>query len=134
MAVGETLRAIREQATDLITEQYQVLNDLMLPSLANERIFIVRRDRWSSAQDAWIRRYFNDELLAILSPIGPGSGPSVPAHPQQEPELHRAAAGQGRLRPPQRHGHGAGATLPAAGDPGAGHAMRATTNSCCCRP
>ncbi|MGA9854306.1 MAG: polyphosphate kinase 1 [Gammaproteobacteria bacterium] len=76
MAVGETLRAIREQATDLIAEQYRVLNDQLLPALANERIYIVRRDRWSSAQEAWIRRYFNDELLAILSPLG-----LDPAHP-----------------------------------------------------
>ena len=56
MAVGDTLRAIREQSTTLITEQYRVLNDLLFPALAAERIHIVRRDRWSAAQETWLKR------------------------------------------------------------------------------
>ena len=76
MAVGETLRAIRAQATDLVAEQYRVLNDLLFPALADERIHIIRRDRWTATQEAWLKRYFNDELLAILSPLG-----LDPAHP-----------------------------------------------------
>ncbi|MGA9851495.1 MAG: polyphosphate kinase 1 [Gammaproteobacteria bacterium] len=76
MPVGESLRAIRVSATELIAEQYRVLNEMLIPALANERIHIVRRDHWSTAQEAWLRRYFDDELLAILSPLG-----LDPAHP-----------------------------------------------------
>lgn len=76
MMTGDTLRAIRVEATELITEQYRVLNDLLIPALTGERIQIIRRDHWSIPQETWLRRYFNEELLPILSPLG-----LDPAHP-----------------------------------------------------
>ena len=51
---------------------------------------------------------------AGAEPARPGSGAAVSAHPEQEPELHRATVGQGRLRPRQRARHRAGAALAAA--------------------
>ena len=39
----------------------------------------------------------------MLTPLGARSGAPVPAHPEQEPELHREPARQGRLRPRPRH-------------------------------
>ena len=62
----------------------------------------------------WLEQYFEREVEPVLSPAGPRSGAPVPAHPEQEPELHRAAVGQGRLRSRQRAGDRAGAALAAA--------------------
>lgn len=76
MPVTDSLRDIRAVASDLVAEQYRILNELVLPALANEHIHIIRRDYWNATQEAWVKRYFNDELLAIMSPLG-----LDPAHP-----------------------------------------------------
>lgn len=73
---AETLRAIREETLDLISEQYQVLNEILIPELAAARIHIIKRDSWTETQDAWLRRHFEEALLPILSPLG-----LDPAHP-----------------------------------------------------
>ncbi|AWP23648.1 polyphosphate kinase 1 [Acidiferrobacter sp. SPIII_3] len=72
----ETLRAVREETLDLVSEQYRVLNEILIPELAAARIHIIKRDSWTEAQDAWLRRHFEEELLPILSPLG-----LDPAHP-----------------------------------------------------
>lgn len=72
----EALQKIRDEAHKLVEEQYRVLNDVLFPELARQKIRFVRRDRWNQKQAAWIRRYFNNDLLPVLSPLG-----LDPAHP-----------------------------------------------------
>jgi polyphosphate kinase len=76
MSATESLRAIRVEALQLVREQYRILNELLIPALTEQHIRLVKRTEWSPAQDAWLRRYFNDELLPVLSPLG-----LDPAHP-----------------------------------------------------
>jgi polyphosphate kinase len=72
----EVLKRISEVAHELVEEQYRVLNDVLLPKLEDEDIRIIRREKWQPMLSRWIRRYFNRELLPVLSPIG-----LDPAHP-----------------------------------------------------
>ena len=53
-----------------------MLNEVLLPKLAEEGIHFRRRADWTSAQRHWIREYFFRELLPVLTPIG-----LDPAHP-----------------------------------------------------
>lgn len=76
LAAGETLAAISQRAHELVSEQYRVFNDILIPSLEKENIRFVRRSEWTAEQDAWLRNYFETELLPVLSPIG-----LDPAHP-----------------------------------------------------
>jgi len=76
MSPGETLKAIRPNAESLVAEQYRVLNEELIPQLARERIRFVRRQDWSAGQEQWLRRYFEQALLPVLSPLG-----LDPAHP-----------------------------------------------------
>ncbi|MCC6710428.1 MAG: RNA degradosome polyphosphate kinase, partial [Gammaproteobacteria bacterium] len=76
MSAQEQLRAISAGAHALVAEQYQVLNELLLPALADENIHFLKRGEWNTRQAAWVRRYFNRELLPMLSPIG-----LDPSHP-----------------------------------------------------
>jgi polyphosphate kinase len=76
LAAGETLAAISQRAHELVSEQYRVFNDILIPSLEKENIRFVRRSEWTTEQDAWLRNYFETELLPVLSPIG-----LDPAHP-----------------------------------------------------
>lgn len=76
LAPCEVLARISEEAHALVAEQYRVLNEVLIPALAREKIRFIRRDRWNQKQAAWIKRYFNNELLPVLSPLG-----LDPAHP-----------------------------------------------------
>ncbi|MFI3188470.1 RNA degradosome polyphosphate kinase [Crenothrix sp. D3] len=72
----EQLEKISVHARQLVNEQYQVLNEVLIPKLAEENIRFIRRSDWTEAQHKWLSRYFNEELLPILSPVGLDS-----AHP-----------------------------------------------------
>jgi polyphosphate kinase len=76
LSPGETLAAIAQRAHELVAEQYRVLNQELLPALEAQGIRFVRRADWNESQLRWLRRYFEEELLPILSPIG-----LDPAHP-----------------------------------------------------
>lgn len=72
----EVLKRISEIARELVNEQYRLLNEALIPELAGEKIRILRRANWKPKISRWVKRYFNRELLPVLSPIG-----LDPAHP-----------------------------------------------------
>jgi polyphosphate kinase len=76
MDARQTLKLVREQAHELITRQYQVLNDELFPALEQEGIHFLRRTRWNDAQRAWVKEFFFSEVMPVLTPIG-----LDPAHP-----------------------------------------------------
>jgi polyphosphate kinase len=69
LAPPELLRAIRTEVRELIEEQYAILNDVLLPALAEQEIRLLRRDELSQEQRAWVRDYFDTEALPVLTPI-----------------------------------------------------------------
>jgi polyphosphate kinase len=75
-APTEVFEAVSREAHALVAEQYQLLNQTVLPALAAEGIVFPKREDWSAAQRQWIRDYFFRELLPVLTPIG-----LDPAHP-----------------------------------------------------
>ena len=54
----QTLKLVREQAHQIITRQYKVLNDDLFPALEQEGIRFLRRTHWNDVQRAWIREFF----------------------------------------------------------------------------
>jgi len=72
----EVFDAVSREAHALVAEQYKLLNEVVLPSLAREGIVFPRREEWTAPQRQWIRDYFFRELLPVLTPIG-----LDPAHP-----------------------------------------------------
>ncbi|MDD2725617.1 MAG: polyphosphate kinase 1 [Methylovulum sp.] len=72
----EQLAKIAVHAHELVADQYKVLNEILIPKLAEENIRFIRRKEWTKAQHQWLANYFNEELLPILTPVGLDS-----AHP-----------------------------------------------------
>ena len=66
---SEVLSRVSTDAHALVTDQYELLNDTILPALEREGIRFLRRGEWSDAQDAWITDYFTEQLLPIVTPI-----------------------------------------------------------------
>jgi polyphosphate kinase len=76
MLPADLMGAIGHRAHGLVDEQYRVFNEVLVPALEKEKVRFVRRSDWSKEQDAWLRNYFENELMPVLSPIG-----LDPAHP-----------------------------------------------------
>lgn len=67
---------VSSEAHALVEHQYKILNDVVLPRLAEQDIKFLRRGHWNATQSEWIRQYFFRDLMPILTPIG-----LDPAHP-----------------------------------------------------
>ncbi|MDQ6951371.1 MAG: polyphosphate kinase 1 [Mariprofundales bacterium] len=76
MNIQELSTAISKQTHTMMHDQYQILNRRLIPSLLNEGIHFLRRDKWNEEQWAWLKRYFRRELQPLISPLG-----IDPAHP-----------------------------------------------------
>ncbi|OUD16336.1 polyphosphate kinase 1 [Thioflexithrix psekupsensis] len=72
----EILNRISVAAHEFVDEQYRLLNEALLPALEKEGTRFLKRDQWSDEQSTWVKTFFDNELMPILSPIG-----LDPAHP-----------------------------------------------------
>ena len=74
------LTAILERASiechQIIEHQYAILNQHVLPELAEAGIHLLRHQDRNDAQRAWVKSYFEREVRPLLTPIG-----LDPAHP-----------------------------------------------------
>jgi polyphosphate kinase len=75
-APSKVFAEVSRAAHDLVTAQYRLWNEDVLPSLAREGIRFCRRRDWTAEQREWIRAYFFREIMPVLTPIG-----LDPAHP-----------------------------------------------------
>ncbi|MRT27770.1 polyphosphate kinase 1 [Herbaspirillum sp. CAH-3] len=65
----------------IVTRQYELLNEEILPQLAANGIHLLRHDDRNEAQRAWVKQYFEQHVRPLLTPIG-----LDPAHPF--PQVH----------------------------------------------
>ncbi len=76
MTASEILQCIHKQVRALVAQQYEVLNNDLIPAMRDEGISFLHRAEWNETQQGWIRKFFKRELLPVLTPIG-----LDPAHP-----------------------------------------------------
>ncbi|MFL1407462.1 polyphosphate kinase 1 [Marinobacter sp. M1N3S26] len=76
MLPEQVLQEISQVAHEYISEQYDILNKVLIPEMEREGIHFVRRRDWTPAQAEWVRQYFEDEILPVVNPIG-----LDPSHP-----------------------------------------------------
>ena len=66
----QALARIAELVHEQVDRQYQILNDILLPQLAQQDIRFLRRRKWTSKIKAWVKAYFEEEIAPIITPIG----------------------------------------------------------------
>ncbi|WP_404369167.1 polyphosphate kinase 1 [Marinobacter sp.] len=76
MLSEQLLNEISKVAHDYIHAQYDILNDILIPAMERENIHFLRRREWTPEQTAWVQRYFEEEILPVVNPIG-----LDPSHP-----------------------------------------------------
>ena len=72
----QQLSAITIKAHMFVEQQYQLLNDELIPALSEQGIRFFSRDSWDEEMFEWVREYFKKDIAPVLSPLG-----LDPAHP-----------------------------------------------------
>jgi polyphosphate kinase len=73
---AQLLKLIHERAAQLVDAQYRCWNEVLRPALKDAGVRVLARQDWTARQTRWLRAYFRDEILPVLSPLG-----LDPAHP-----------------------------------------------------
>ena len=72
----QVLDQISKTAHEAIERQYRILNEEIFPKLREEDICFLRRGELTPAQSVWIKKYFQEQVAPVLTPIS-----LDPAHP-----------------------------------------------------
>lgn len=72
----EILSAIHDRAAELVDQQYRCWNEVLRPALQEAGIGILSPATWTTRQRRWLRAYFRNEIMPVLSPLG-----LDPSHP-----------------------------------------------------
>ncbi|MFT5501059.1 MAG: polyphosphate kinase [Woeseiaceae bacterium] len=69
MSPQQLLNEIHYRSAVLVKQQYDSLNKVLLPALANEHIRFVQRSDWTDDQRTWLEQYYHDEIVPVLTPL-----------------------------------------------------------------
>ncbi|WP_417472822.1 polyphosphate kinase 1 [Luteimonas mephitis] len=76
MSPATLLRRIHDRAAELVDAQYRCWSDELRPALSASGVRVLGRESWNARQERWLRAYFREEIMPVLSPLG-----LDPAHP-----------------------------------------------------
>ncbi len=76
MSPQAILSAIHDRAAELVDQQYRCWNAVLRPALAEAGVGILAQKSWTPRQRRWLRAYFRNEIMPVLSPLG-----LDPSHP-----------------------------------------------------
>lgn len=76
LAPATVLARIHDLAAELVKAQYECWNEVLRPALTEAGVRVLGRHSWNARQTRWLRAYFRDEIMPVLSPLG-----LDPAHP-----------------------------------------------------
>lgn len=65
----QLLEEIRHRTLRLVGQQYEALNQVLLPALALENIHFPQRSNWTGEQREWLGDFYNKEIVPVLTPL-----------------------------------------------------------------
>lgn len=61
--------ALHQELLGLVQQQYQLLNDVLLPGLADAGINFLKPNNRTKQQKKWLRKYFVEQVVPVLTPL-----------------------------------------------------------------
>ena len=74
----EQLNAVNKKEHRMVKERYEIYNQKVIPQLAEQDINILHINDLDEKQYEFIKRYFNDELMPVLTPMADDSSRPFP--------------------------------------------------------
>jgi polyphosphate kinase len=65
----EVFEELRAKVSDMVEQQYNVLNEQLFPQLADAGVRFLRSDDWTPKQRKWLNTYFNEQVVPVLTPL-----------------------------------------------------------------
>jgi polyphosphate kinase len=65
----EVLNAVRYRMLGIVDEQYRLLNEEFFPQLSEAGLHFLHSRDWSRKQQAWLERYFDEQVVPVLTPL-----------------------------------------------------------------
>ncbi|TVQ27118.1 MAG: polyphosphate kinase 1 [Spirochaetaceae bacterium] len=75
---SQVLARVFDRVRELVRAKYTVLVDDILPALADNGIRLRRTGGYTSAQSAYLKTFFHEEVFPILTPVRVGAGDTLP--------------------------------------------------------
>ncbi len=75
-AYSTLIKQIHARAAELVHDQYDCFYNALKPALSDAGINLPEQNQWTEAQREWLRAYFREQIMPVLSPLG-----LDPAHP-----------------------------------------------------
>ena len=60
---------LRVGVAELVNQQYELLNQEMFPLLDAAGVRFVQAEEWNEEQQAWLREYFEEQVVPVLTPL-----------------------------------------------------------------
>ena len=65
----QVFEILRHQMLSVVSQQYELLNDVMFPELAKAGVRFVRSEDWNKEQQKWLSDYFEEQVVPVLTPL-----------------------------------------------------------------
>ena len=65
----EVFNTLHHEATELVRQQYELLNEVMFPELTKAGVRFVQSHEWNSEQQEWLSHYFDEQVVPVLTPL-----------------------------------------------------------------
>lgn len=65
----EIFRELRVGISQLVEQQYRLLNEELFPELAEAGVRFLHSDDWTEEQREWLDEYFDEQVVPVLTPL-----------------------------------------------------------------
>ena len=60
---------LRHRILNVVQQQYELLNNVMFPQLADSGVRFLRSEEWTREQREWLHDYFHEQVVPVLTPL-----------------------------------------------------------------
>ncbi len=69
LPADEVFSNIHDEMREIVRQQYDLLNNVLFPGLADAGVNFVRSENWTKQQSKWLEHYFNEQVVPVLTPL-----------------------------------------------------------------
>ena len=69
LSASQIFDALRFQMLSIVKQQYDLLNETLLPQLAEAGVRFLQSDDWTDDHRQWLSNYFDEQVVPVLTPL-----------------------------------------------------------------
>jgi len=69
LSAQQVFESIRHTMLGIVKQQYEVLNQVLFPEMTKAGVVFVQSHDWNDEQREWLRRYFFEQVVPVLTPL-----------------------------------------------------------------